>query len=165
MAEIKQICRLKPARGAGFVATTQRDAEIVVGVAYYVRETQEPEPTAELGILVEDQFQGKGIGRSLWQQMQQDALTNAIHRLRVLFHPNNQRLVRLVRGGGFAYQAKRDGELSEYLIALGERARPAQTSGQASSTSDASSENSQSQLIGQWCIEQNRLHRVWTLVP
>ncbi|CAN5566217.1 hypothetical protein BH10CHL1_BH10CHL1_07450 [soil metagenome] len=124
MSEIEQVCRLDPAKGAGFVATVQRDTEIVVGIAYYVRELQEQQPTAELGILVEDQFQGKGIGRNLWQRMQQHALANTIRKLRVLFHPNNLRMARLVRGSGFAYQAKRDGGLSEYLVALGECPNP-----------------------------------------
>src|SRR4051794_19663201 len=61
MAEIEQVCRLDPAKGAGFVATVQRGAEIIVGVAYYVREAQQ-RLTAEPGILVEDQFQDQGIG-------------------------------------------------------------------------------------------------------
>jgi L-amino acid N-acyltransferase YncA len=121
MAELEQICRLDPAKGAGFVATAQSDNEIIVGIAYYVREMQSLQPIAEPGILVEDQFQGQGIGRHLWQRMQQHALVNTIHKLRVLFHPNNQRVARLVRGGGFAYQATRGGGLSEYLVALGER--------------------------------------------
>jgi len=123
MAEIEQICHLDPARGAGFVATVQRGAEIIVGVAYYVRELQQPQPTAEPGILVEDQFQEQGIGRNLWRRLQQHALVNEIHWLRVLLHPNNQRVRRLVQSGGFAYQAQEAGDLTEYLVALGGASR------------------------------------------
>ncbi len=123
LAELEQVCQLAPERGAGFVATVQQDDERVVGVAYYVREPQEQAPTAELGILVEDQFQGQGIGRRLWQRMQQHALRHTIRKLRVLFHPNNQRVARLVSSSGFAYQATRHSGLSEYLVALGESPR------------------------------------------
>lgn len=122
--EIAAVCHLDPAKGAGFVATTQRSAEIVVGIAYYVREAHTQQPTAEPGILVEDEFQGQGIGRMLWQQMQQHAMDNRIQRLRVLFHRTNQRLARLVQSGGLPYQAQASDGLSEYLVALGERARP-----------------------------------------
>ncbi len=122
--EFAAVCHLDPAKGAGFVATTQRNGEIVVGIAYYVREAHAQQPTAEPGILVEDSFQGQGIGRSLWQRMQQHALVNRIQRRRVLCHPNNQRVVRLVQGGCLPYQAKASSGLSEYLVTLGERPQP-----------------------------------------
>lgn len=116
--EIAAICRLDPAKGAGFAATTQRDTEIVVGIAYYVREAHAPQPTAEPGILVEDGFQCQGIGRTLWQQLQQHAMDNQIHRLRVLFHRTNQRMARLVQNSGLPYQAQASDGLSEYLVTL-----------------------------------------------
>lgn len=125
MAEIEQVCRLDPAKGAGFVATVQRGTEMIVGVAYYVREALARHPTAEPGILVEDQCQSEGIGRNLWRRLQQHAKANQIGWLRVLAHPRNQRVMRLVQGGGFAYQAKKDGDLTEYLVALGEHPYPA----------------------------------------
>ena len=117
--EVAAICYLDPVIGAGFVATTQRNAEIIVGIAYYVREVHAQQPTAEPGILVEDGFQGQGIGRMLWQQMQQHAMDNRIQRLRVLFHRTNQRMARLVQSGGLPYQAQASDGLSEYLVALG----------------------------------------------
>ncbi len=120
IAEIEQVCRLDPAKGAGFVATAQRGAEIIVGVAYYVREPQAEGPTAEPGILIEDQFQGQGIGRRLWQQLHEHAKANQIRWLRVLFNPNNYRVLRLLQESGFAYQAQANWWLNEYLVALGE---------------------------------------------
>ena len=122
--EIVAVCRLDPEKGAGLVATVPAEGGIVVGVAYYVREAQEQCPTAEPGILVEDRFQDQGIGRSLWQQMQQHAQANQIGWLRVLSHPSNRRVARLVQGSGLPYAAKTNDGLNEYLVALHEQPYP-----------------------------------------
>jgi len=121
LAEIATVCKLAPERGAGFVATLPAEPTTIVGVAYYVREAYTLEPTAEPGILVEDRFQAQGIGRRLWQQLQHHAQGNGLRRLRVLSHPNNRRLTRLVQGGGLPYRAQISGGLSEYLVDLGEQ--------------------------------------------
>lgn len=127
LAEIATVCRLAPARGAGFVAAHQEPAadapSIIVGMAYYIREAHALEPTAEPGILVEDRFQQQGIGRRLWQQMQRHAQIAGLRRLRVWAHPHNQRLAQLVRGGGLPYQTNGYDGLSEYLVDLGEPLR------------------------------------------
>jgi RimJ/RimL family protein N-acetyltransferase len=118
--ETAALYRLNPAAGAGFVATVSPHDERIVGVAYYVHEADAQARTAEVGILVEDQFQGQGIGRHLWQQLQQHALASALHGLRVLSHPRNQRMARIVQGSGLPYQTKINSGLNEYLIALGQ---------------------------------------------
>ncbi|MCX6047952.1 MAG: hypothetical protein NT075_22865 [Chloroflexi bacterium] len=120
LAEIAPICRLDPARGAGFVAITQPEATIV-GLAYYVQEAQAAEPTAEPGILVEDSCQEQGLGRRLWQQLQHHAQVAGIRWLRVWSHPGNQRLAQLVRGGGLPYTTRVYAGLREYRVALGEQ--------------------------------------------
>lgn len=121
LTEIATVCHLAPERGAGFVATLPAEPTTIVGVAYYVREAYTAEPTAEPGILVEDRFQAQGIGRWLWQQLQQHAQMNGLRRLRVWAHPNNRQLARLVQGGGLPYRLQISGGLSEYLVDLGEQ--------------------------------------------
>ena len=116
-AEIATVCHLAPAQGLGFVAVAQAEAAIV-GLAYYVREAWEKEPTAEPAILVEDHFQGQGIGRRLWQSLQQQARQDGLRWLRILSHPQNGRLARLVQGGGLPYTATANGGLREYLVDL-----------------------------------------------
>lgn len=136
-AEIATVCRLEPARGRGLVAVTQGAPDVIVGLAYYVREAYAAEPTAEPGILIEDRFQTQGVGRRLWQQLQQVALCDGLRWLRVWSHPENYRMTQLVRGGGFPYTAKVYDGLSEYLVALGAgatAARKAETHQQWCST-------------------------------
>lgn len=122
---IATLYRLDPATGAGFVATVQQQDEIIVGVACYVRETYTEPPTAELGILVEDRFQGQGVGRRLWQRIQRHAQTHQIHQLRVLVHPGNQRMQRLLRGSGLSYTTSTCDGVHEYLVALDLRSHSA----------------------------------------
>lgn len=117
--ELATVCQLDPARGRGLVAVVQGAPDAIVGLTYYVREAYAAEPTAEPGILIEDRFQAQGLGRRLWQQLQQVALCDGLRWLRVWSHPENQRMTRLVRGGGFPYTAKIYDGLSEYLVALG----------------------------------------------
>lgn len=117
--ELATVCQLDPARGRGLVAVVQGEPDAIVGLAYYVREAYAAVPTAEPGILIEDRFQAQGLGRRLWQQLQQVALCDGLRWLRVWSHPENQRMTRLVRGGGFPYTAKVYDGLSEYLVALG----------------------------------------------
>nr|AGC72459.1 GCN5-related N-acetyltransferase [uncultured bacterium A1Q1_fos_493] len=118
-AEIATVCQLDPARGLGLVAVVQGDPAAIVGLAYYVREAYAAEPTAEPGILIEDRFQSQGLGRRLWQQLQQVALCDGLRWLRIWSAPENHRMMQLVRGGGFPYTAKVYDGLSEYLVALG----------------------------------------------
>lgn len=122
LTEIAAICRLDPTKGVGLVATVHAGAEYIeesiVGVAYYVREAAAGHQTAEPGILVEDRFQAQGIGRSLWQQLQQHAQRDGLHWLRVLTHPHNERVARLVQGAGLPYVATVHGDLHEYLVQI-----------------------------------------------
>lgn len=124
-AELATVCRLDPARGLGLVAVVPGEPDAIVGLAYYVREAYAAEPTAEPGILIEDRFQEQGLGRRLWQQLQQVALCDGLRWLRVWSHPENYRMTQLVRGGGFPYTAKVYDGLSEYLVALGAGAKDA----------------------------------------
>jgi RimJ/RimL family protein N-acetyltransferase len=118
LGEIEQVCRLAPGSGAAFVATVQQPKESIISLAYYVREAQTAEPTAEPGILVEDRFQGQGLGRRLWRQLHDHAWSNQIHQLRVFAAPGNLRLLRLLQGSGFGYGVKAHGEFNEYLVSL-----------------------------------------------
>jgi RimJ/RimL family protein N-acetyltransferase len=118
LTEIEEVCTLAPEKGAGFVATVQQQKETIVSLAYYVREAHAQHLTAEPGILVEDRFQGQGIGRRLWQQLHDHAKANQIRQLRVFVEPSNQRILRLLQGSGFAYQAQANYGLSEYLVSL-----------------------------------------------
>lgn len=118
--ELRAVCQMGSDKGAGFVATVQAGSERIVGVAYYVREAIKGPPSAEPGILVEDQFQGHRVGRRLWQQLHHHAKANQIRQLRVLFEPSNWRVLRLLQGSGFSYQINDSDWMNEYIVVLDE---------------------------------------------
>ena len=120
--EMAAICALAPAKGAGFVAISQDGRARVVGLAYYVRDGAAAPASAELAIIVADQYQGLGVGRALWQRLHEQAATERLHELRVLFAAHNQRILRLIAGGGYHYEcchaAYTAGDLNDYRIRL-----------------------------------------------
>ncbi|MCE7988853.1 MAG: GNAT family N-acetyltransferase [Caldilinea sp. CFX5] len=157
LAELTAVCHLDPAKGAGFVAVMQHDPSLIVGLAYYLRESNATESTAEPGILVEDRFQQQGIGRILWRQLQHHAQRSRITWLHVLFHPQNWRIQRLVQGAGFPYQVKFNGGLSEYLVSLGERS--------ASAVAELTGKERPTRLISHWSSVGEQLYWDWKANP
>ncbi len=161
LAEIAAVTQLDPAKGAGLVAVNPAAPTPIVGLAYYVREPHTPEPTAEAGILVEDLYQEQGIGRRLWQQLQLHAQTERIRWLRVLFHPSNQRMLRLVRGCGLPYQVQAGDDLNDYLVALD--AQPNHVPANLATLPASTVRSVQAKLKGQWRSIGDQLYRQWEL--
>lgn len=99
----RQICQLQELKqGAALVATTAAPWEKIVGLAYYVvnpalRQTAEP------AILVEDRFQGLGLGRILFSQLCLLAQSNHVHTFDALVHAGNQAILRLLQGAGYPF--------------------------------------------------------------
>lgn len=114
--ELAALTAMLPAQGTGVVATVGEAGARLVGMAYYLRETAQPAAKAELAILVEDQFQGIGIGRLLCAAIIQRARLQQINQLRVLFHYSNQRVWRLIQTSGCAYQAGVNDGLNDFTL-------------------------------------------------
>ncbi len=68
----------------------------VVGVARYDRSASDPS-TAELAVVVEDAWQGVGVGRQLMQQLIELAARRGVRRLTADVQTDNNRVVGLVR--------------------------------------------------------------------
>ncbi len=122
LREIAAVCAMEPAQGAGVVAETRSGRRQIVGLAYYVREGDRMAASAELAIVVEDRYQGAGIGRLLWQQLHRQAEADRLSVLRVLFSSRNRRILRLIEGSGYAYECCNalfgGGDLNEYHVAI-----------------------------------------------
>jgi GNAT superfamily N-acetyltransferase len=74
-AEIEKICTLSAENGRAVVAAIPGKQSGVVGMAYYI---QSSKTAAETAFLVEDRFQGQGIGKGLIQALAQLAVKNGI---------------------------------------------------------------------------------------
>ncbi|MCL4858370.1 MAG: GNAT family N-acetyltransferase [Caldilineaceae bacterium] len=106
--EIEQMCRLSPTQGAAAVAVVERPSVAappqVVGFAYYLVDAA-TNSAGEPAFLVEDRFQGYGLGRLLFQQLSRLALAQGLLRWRLLVEAGNERMLRLIRHSGLPYQS------------------------------------------------------------
>ena len=78
---------------------SEEDAEREIGVARYVR-TQVPD-TAEIAVVVSDEWQGKGVGGKLLKDLREFAHQVGIRHLEARVLPDNQRMLRLAQDLGF----------------------------------------------------------------
>lgn len=103
--EIDGLARMKEKEGTAFVAVTQEPVERVIGVALYRIEPEAP-TVAQPAFLVEDQFQGQGVGQALAQLMVAHASENGVRAMNALVHPANRKMMRLFEQSGLRFQAK-----------------------------------------------------------
>ena len=68
--ELLRLCNLAPSDGAVFVAATSEPQERIIALAQY-RVYDGDTTIAELGILVEDQYQRQGLGKNILHVMAQ----------------------------------------------------------------------------------------------
>ena len=88
-----------------FVAICKRNGhDIVVGVSRYaLLDTAHPE-TAESAVVVEDEYQGRGLGRLLLWRLVNYARLKGIHYLRGNMQIGNNRMLDLVKRSGLPHK-------------------------------------------------------------
>lgn len=106
VGELRRLCQLSPEEGAAFVVLWQpsglRGMVQAVGFAYYIvdRDTQ---LAGEPAFLVEDRFQGYGLGRMLFRELSRYALAHGVFRWHLLVDAANDRMMRIVRNSGLPH--------------------------------------------------------------
>ena len=101
--DLRQIERIHGCKGTVLVASLKSAQEMVIGMDYYVHESGENDAgldkptTAEWAILVEDAYQGQGLGRLLLQCLIQVAIAMKVQILHAETHPENRKVMRLIR--------------------------------------------------------------------
>ncbi len=91
--------------GAAFVAAIAEPQERVIGMVLYRIDPQNP-TIAQPAILIEDQFQGKGVGGVLMRHLCEHAVLNGIQVFDAVIHPANRRAMRLFKQSGLALETK-----------------------------------------------------------
>lgn len=98
--------QLSPRRG-GRTLVAVLGQEIVGHVAYYKSESD----AAEVGILILDGYQGKGLGTRLIEAIAQTANLDGITVFETIIDWNNTRMIRMVRSMGFPTSEKVEPDL------------------------------------------------------
>lgn len=87
-----RLCGINRRRGAALVAVRKADGA-VIAMACFVKGAQ---GAAEPGILVEDQYQGMGLGRRLWERLVRYARSAGVVVFDAVVHPDNDPVMGLV---------------------------------------------------------------------
>lgn len=102
-SDVAQICQLDRESGAAFVATLED--ETIVGLGYYVKSAEQP-AAAEMAFLVEDRFQGKGIGRALFERLAHHARAQCVSAFDAYVLSANEPMLRIFRRAGYALRER-----------------------------------------------------------
>jgi RimJ/RimL family protein N-acetyltransferase len=111
--EATRLSDIDPRVQAALIGTIQeRGAEHAVAVARMIRERNLAD-TAEVAIVVRDDFQREGIGRTIFDLLVQIALVQGINKLYAITLPENLGMQRLARGVGLPVTTRiHDGEMT-----------------------------------------------------
>ena len=103
--EARRLATVDYVKQMAFVATcTENSLDIVVGVSRYVMlDTGHPE-IAEAAVVVDDKYQGKGIGRLLLWRLVNYARARGICYLRGNLQIGNDRMLTLVKRSGLPHE-------------------------------------------------------------
>lgn len=95
--EIIQICQLAGVNGRAIVAAIAGKKPAIVGMAYYIASGPD---TAETALLVEDRYQGQGIGKRLLCQLTCLAMAQGICFFDAYVLPANKPMLHLLHSTG-----------------------------------------------------------------
>ena len=116
----KKAARLSRAEGADRLALAALDPDGGGEIAAVVRfERVAGGEAAEYAALVEDRWQGRGLGRALTERLVGAARGRGVRCLYALVTPGNERMVRLLRGLGLPTRRSREGGAERLEVDLG----------------------------------------------
>ena len=99
--EIEQIVNMPTTQGAAVIATTEvNQREMAVGLAYYIVEDLTCPVSAEPAFVVDDWYQGQGIGTRLFNALHQTAVHHQIQTFNAYIHPANGGMMRVFEHTG-----------------------------------------------------------------
>ena len=91
--------------GTALIATVEEPYEKVIALAYYRIYPDNPS-TAEPAILVEDSFQGRGLGKQMVMALYQQAVQNGLETFDAFVHPANYRMLKMIKSSGLQFESK-----------------------------------------------------------
>jgi GNAT superfamily N-acetyltransferase len=101
--DIDAMCSPDEGEGAVLVATVGEDERTIVGLGQYARDPQRPSH-AEPALLVEDRFQGQGIGNKLFERLIRNAVAHRVRVFDAFIDAQNHRVMRLLKSTGLPYE-------------------------------------------------------------
>ena len=118
LADLERLCHIGANEGAVYVATIDAPCESIIGYGFYVIAKSACSCTAEPAFLVEDRFQGQGLGRTIFQHLAQHAFARGVCAFDAYVHPANAQMMRVFHGSGLPVSERISYGTREVRIAL-----------------------------------------------
>ncbi|MGA9534177.1 MAG: GNAT family N-acetyltransferase [Anaerolineales bacterium] len=90
----------------------------IIGVARYGVEPETDDMSAEAAIVVEDDFQNRGLGTLLLQRLLDYAREQGIPALRATVHQNNAKILQFIKKGGLPTERRLMGSVWELKVTV-----------------------------------------------
>jgi GNAT superfamily N-acetyltransferase len=103
----QDLCSMDEEEGIVLVATVESPEPKIVGIAYFHVEADNP-VKAEPAILIEDAYQGCGVGKALLKGLRQFAINLGIREMACYTHPSNFRIASMIQSSGLPFESKYD---------------------------------------------------------
>lgn len=113
--EMAHICQLDGENGRAVVAAVDSFEPMIVGLAYYI--VSGPE-AAEPALMVEDRYQGQGVGKQLLRHLTELAVAQGAYFFDAYVLPTNKPMIHLLYKTGLVVQNKLDYGTREIRVQL-----------------------------------------------
>lgn len=113
-AHVRHICSRPVDQGTTLVISK---GDQIIGFGYYVINAAQPD-TAEPALLIEDNFQGRGLGRRLLDCLITAARAQGVRFFDALTHHSNRQMLNLLRGSSGQVKSQLDGSHIAVLLSL-----------------------------------------------
>ena len=117
---LQQLCSSGGVAGKVLVATVKEPQERVVAIACYHIDADNSS-VAEPAVLVEDSYQGCGLGKRVMIALCKDAVQKGVKVFKTFIHPSNYRVMGLIQGSGLYFESKYNDGLKEIWVWLPQR--------------------------------------------
>ncbi len=115
--DLEYQCSLDGGPGLALVAKVQGSEEQIVAIACYRGHPDNPK-IVEPAILVEDDYQGRGLGKHLFLTLCEQAAKRGVEVFATYAHPNNQPILHMLQSCELPYENKYNDGLREIRIWL-----------------------------------------------
>lgn len=116
--QFEDLLRLDRDGNKVFVVVTQQRPEAIIGLAYYVVQSESQPATAEPALLIEDEYQGQGLGTFLFDTLSSAAYQSRICRFTVFIERGNRAMFSILRKSGLRVEEHDLGDVSEIHMQL-----------------------------------------------
>jgi RimJ/RimL family protein N-acetyltransferase len=117
--ELRHLCDVDGVNRVAIAATHQADdEESIIAVARYGLVSSDQSDAAESAVVVEDAFQGRGLGKIMVARLVLYAREHGVRRFVATIHANNAQILRFIEHSGFRVERQMDRGVWDFTIYL-----------------------------------------------